>query len=165
MDRHEEALGRLRTALAVWQRQMLTPNIEVLGAVGTIGTVLHALGRTSESVDVLRNVAALHEQNFGIGHPRTAQTHANLGAALHTHGRPAEALVFLRRGEASLLNHLGPDDPQVKATRQNIAAVEMSEEQETLIESPGDFDELFKDDADDYQTYSDGKVIVDEDGW
>jgi len=164
MDRHDESLGRLRSALAVWRRQMVPPNVEVLGAVGTIGAVLHALGRTTESVDVLRNVAALHQQSLGIGHPRTAQTLANLGAALHSDGRAAEALVFMRRGEASLLEHLGPEDPQVKATRQNIAAVEMGEEQRTLIESPGDFDELFKDDPEDYADYANGEVTVEE-GW
>ena len=107
------ARGDLPAALDYYQRAVavLENSREVPGLIGVLsgmGILYGYMNQQEEAVATLERAVALAEQEFGAGHPWTANRINDLAVHLHVNGDHAAALALYQRALAIAEERLGP---------------------------------------------------------
>ncbi|MFN2316670.1 MAG: tetratricopeptide repeat protein [Gemmatimonadales bacterium] len=121
LDRLEEAVALLRTALQIEQRQVPVNDSSISTVYGNLGVVLSDLGRHLEAESVLVAGVAAARRAHGEVHPTVAALLSPLATVQEYAGKPAEADSTYRATIAMRRELLGPEHPDLAWTMFNYA--------------------------------------------
>jgi tetratricopeptide (TPR) repeat protein len=114
------AEGRLREALAGWERLRGPDDVQTLKIASNLASVLLDLHRPEEAEGLMRDTVARATRSLGSAHPDTVRARNALAGALR--GSPAR-LAEAERLYQAILADIGDEGEQAMAVRHNLAAV------------------------------------------
>ena len=122
MNRHGEAVGTYRQALAIYRRQEGEGGgAGVAETLAWLGRLEHNRGRYAEAERYLQQALKLQRKVLGLRHPEVARTLSRLSVVRVDAGRLPAAEALLRQALAIQRQALEPGHPDLVDTLNNLA--------------------------------------------
>ena len=97
--------------------------LEAASLLNQAGLYLDARARYSEAEPLFKRVLVIYEQQLGVDHLNTAQSHNNLAVLYQNQGKYAEAEILYQRALSIREQQLGGDHPYTAVSLNNLAAL------------------------------------------